>query len=73
MEKNADRFDLVRHDLSEGNRTYLPKTTAAGIISQPVNPEDSAAVPTPDQLKIGRLLLIDVVGCSKLVREEKQP
>jgi hypothetical protein len=51
----------------------LPKTTAPGIVSQPVNPEDWAAVPTPDQLKIGHVLLIDVVGYSKLVREEKQP
>jgi len=51
----------------------LPKTTAPGIVSQPVNPEDWAAVPTPDQLEIGHVLLIDVVGYSKLVREEKQP
>jgi hypothetical protein len=36
-----------------------------------VNPEDSAAVPMPD-LEIGHVLLIDVVGYSKLVREEKQ-
>jgi hypothetical protein len=36
-------------------------------------PEDSAAVPTPDQLEIGHVLLIDVVGYWKLVREEKQP
>ena len=36
-------------------------------------PRDPAAVPTPDQLKIGHVLLIDVVGYSKLVREEKQP
>ena len=36
-------------------------------------PEDSAAVPTPDQLEIGHVLLIDVVRYSKLVREEKQP
>jgi hypothetical protein len=51
----------------------LPKTTAAGIVSRPVNSEDSAAVPMPDQLEIGHVLLIDVVGYSKLVREEKQP
>ena len=36
-------------------------------------PRDSAAVPTPDQLEIGHVLLIDVVGYSNLVREEKQP
>ncbi len=54
-------------------RTCLPNTTAPGIVSQPVNPEDWAAVPTPDQLEIGHVLLIDVVGYSKLVREEKQP
>ena len=46
---------------------------APGIVSQPVNPEDWAAVPTPDQAEIGHVLLIDVVGYSKLVREEKQP
>jgi hypothetical protein len=51
----------------------LPKTTAPGIVSQPVNPENSAAVPTPDQLEIGHALLIEVVCYSKLVREEKQP
>jgi hypothetical protein len=27
----------------------------------------------PNRLEIGRVLLIDVVGYSKLVREEKQP
>jgi hypothetical protein len=35
--------------------------------------EDSAVVPTPDQLEIGHVLLIDVVGYLKLVRGEKQP
>jgi len=50
----------------------LPKTTAPGILSETVNPQDSAAVPTPDQLEIGHMLLIDVVGYSKLVREKKQ-
>jgi len=43
------------------------------VFSKPVNPEDSAAVPMPDQLEIGHVLLIDVVGYSELVREEKQP
>lgn len=42
--------------------------------SQPVNPQDSPAVPTPDlQRELGHVLLIGVVGYSKLVREEKQP
>jgi hypothetical protein len=31
------------------------------------------ATDAPNRLEIGRLLLIDVVGYSKLVREEKQP
>ena len=51
----------------------LPKTAAPGIISQPVNPEDSAAVPMRDQLEIGHVLSIEVAGYSKLVREEAQP
>ena len=70
MEDNADGLDLVRHNPSAVT-ARLPKTKAPGIVSQPVNPEDSAAV--TDQLEIGHVLLIDVVGYSKLVREEKQP
>jgi hypothetical protein len=73
MEDKADSLDLVRHNLSAGTARRLPKTTAPGIVFQPVNPEDSAAIPIPDQLQIGYPLLIDVVSCSKVVREEKQP
>jgi len=51
----------------------LPNIAPPGIVSKPVNPEDSAAVPTPDQLEIGHVLLIDGAAYSKLVREEKQP
>jgi hypothetical protein len=51
----------------------LPNIAPPGIVSKPVNPEDSAAVPTPDQLEIGHVLLIDVVGYSKSIREDKQP
>jgi len=70
MEDNADGLDLVRHNPSAVT-ARLPKTKAPGIVSQPVNPEDSAAM--TDQLETGHVLLIDVVGYSKLVREEKQP
>src|SRR5262249_29499752 len=54
--------------------TCLPKITAPGNVFQPVNPQDWPAVLAPDvQLEIGDVLLIDVAGYSKLVREEKQP
>jgi hypothetical protein len=47
---------------------------ATDIVSPTVKPQDPPAEPTPDlQLEIAHLLLIDVVGYSKLVREEKQP
>jgi hypothetical protein len=52
----------------------LPKTMAPGILSETVNSQDSAAVPTPGlQRELEHVLLIDVAGYSKLVREEKQP
>ena len=58
-------FLLVRHVFAQNHADRYCFLTG--------DPEDSAAVPTPDHLEIGHVLLIDVVGYSKLVREEKQP
>jgi TolB-like protein/class 3 adenylate cyclase/Tfp pilus assembly protein PilF len=45
---------------------------ATGIVSQTVNPQDLPAEPTPDlQLEIAYILLIDVVGYSKLLVNEQ--
>jgi TolB-like protein/class 3 adenylate cyclase/Tfp pilus assembly protein PilF len=51
---------------------YLPEATASPNIFHRVNAKDTSAQPTPDlQLEIAHLLLIDVVGYSKLLVNEQ--
>ena len=50
----------------------MPQTEAVTIISKRVNAQHTSSEPTPDlQLEIAHLLLLDVVGYSKLLVEEQ--
>jgi len=61
----------IAQDCFLGPRLFA-LATATGIIFHTVNAQDSHAGPAPDlQLEIGHLLLIDVVGYSKLLVNEQ--
>jgi hypothetical protein len=70
--KDCDSIDLVRHIFLLAPHGFA-QNHGARYCFLTGEPEDSAAVSTPDQLEIGQVLLIDVVGYSKLVRGKKQP
>jgi hypothetical protein len=73
MERNADSLDLVRHNLSATPDVIAQNHGAPYCFSTGEPRRLGRGTDAPNRLEIGRVLLIDVVGYSKLVREEKQP
>ncbi len=67
-----DAHRSIAQDCFRRGPRLFALATATGIIFHTVNAKDSPAGPAPDlQLEIGHLLLIDVVGYSKLLVNEQ--